>query len=159
MGKATGHADDATDLIDQTRAGLDKIVSDTRKPAEPLTYYHEVDTTLYSATSKTFLGQVYNLFGLSNIADPADHDSGGYPQLSNEAILQANPDLIFLADVKCCAQNAETVAARPGWNTLNAVKNGNVVALDDDLASRWAPRIVDLARSIADAVTKAGEQN
>lgn len=159
IGKATGHAEDATDLVDRTRDGLDKIVSDTKKPAEPLTYYHEVDTTLYSATSKTFLGQVYNLFGLTNIADPADHDSGGYPQLSNEAILQANPDLIFLADVKCCAQNAETVAARPGWNTLNAVKNGNVVALDDDLASRWAPRIVDLAKSIADAVTKAGEQN
>jgi len=156
IGKATGHPDEATDLVDQTRAGLDKIVADTPKPASPLTYYHEVDQTLYSATSKTFIGQVYSLFGLTNIADPADKDKGGYPQLSNEAILQANPDLIFLADAQCCAQNATTVAARPGWNTLAAVKNGNIVALDDDLASRWGPRIVDLARSIADAVTKAG---
>ena len=158
IGKATGHADATADLIDQTRAGLDKIVADTKKPATPLTYYHELDTTYYSVTSKTFLGQVYSLFGLTNIADPADKDAGGYPQLSNEAILAANPDLIFLADVKCCAQNAAAVAARPGWSTLNAVRNGNVVALDDDLASRWAPRIVDLAKSIADAVTKAGEQ-
>jgi iron complex transport system substrate-binding protein len=156
IGKATGHPDEATDLADQTRAGLDKIVADTPKPASPLTYYHEVDQTLYSATSKTFIGQVYGLFGLTNIADPADKDKGGYPQLSNEAILRANPDLIFLADAQCCAQNATTVAARPGWNTLAAVKNGNIVALDDDLASRWGPRIVDLARSIADAITKAG---
>jgi iron complex transport system substrate-binding protein len=156
IGKATGHPDEATDLADQTRADLDKIVADTPKPASPLTYYHEVDQTLYSATSKTFIGQVYGLFGLTNIADPADKDKGGYPQLSNEAILRANPDLIFLADAQCCAQNATTVAARPGWNTLAAVKNGNIVALDDDLASRWGPRIVDLARSIADAITKAG---
>jgi iron complex transport system substrate-binding protein len=159
IGKATGHADEAADLATRTKDGLDKIVADTPKPATALTYYHELDTTLYSATSETFIGQVYSLFGLTNIADPADVDAGGYPQLSNEAILQADPDLIFLADVQCCGQNAGTVAARPGWNALKAVQNGNVVELDDDLASRWGPRVVDLAESVADAVTKAGEQN
>ncbi len=159
IGQATGHPDEAADLVERTRDGLDKVVADTPKPAQALTYYHELDTTLYSATSKTFIGQVYSLFGLTNIADPADQDAGGYPQLSNEAILQADPDLIFLADVQCCGQSAQTVAARPGWGTLKAVKNGNVVALDDDLASRWGPRVVDLARSVADAVTEAGEQN
>jgi iron complex transport system substrate-binding protein len=159
IGTATGHPDEAADLVEKTKAGLDKIVADTPKPAEPLSYYHELDTTLYSATSKTFIGQIYGLFGLTNIADPADVDAGGYPQLSTEAILQADPDIIFLADVKCCGQNAGTVAARPGWNTLAAVKNGNVVELDDDLASRWGPRIVDLASSVADAVAKAGEQS
>lgn len=157
IGEATGHTEEATALADETRDGLDKIVADTPKPVEPLSYYHELDTTLYSATSKTFIGQVYSLFGLTNIADPADKDAGGYPQLSNEAILQADPDLIFLADVQCCDQNATTVAARPGWDNLKAVKNGNVVPLDDDLASRWGPRIVDLAKSIATAVTKAGQ--
>jgi iron complex transport system substrate-binding protein len=159
IGKATGHADEASDLVERTKSELDKIVADTKKPAKALTYYHELDTTLYSATSKTFIGQIYSLFGLTNIADPADVDAGGYPQLSNEAILQADPDLFVLADVQCCGQNAGTVAKRPGWDTLKAVKNGNVVELNDDLASRWGPRIVDLAKSIADAVTKAGEQN
>lgn len=159
MGKATGHVEDAADVAEQVRDGLDKIVADTPKPDTALTYYHELDPTLYSATSKTFMGSIYGLFGLTNIADPAETDTGGYPQLSNEHILQSNPDLIFLADVTCCAQNAETVAARPGWDTLNAVKNGNVVALDDDLASRWGPRVVELADSIADAVTKAAEDS
>jgi iron complex transport system substrate-binding protein len=159
IGAATGHPDEAADLVDRTRSGLEKIVADTPKPAEPLSYYHELDTTLYSATSKTFIGQIYGLFGLTNIADPADVDAGGYPQLSNEAILQADPDIVFLADVKCCGQNATTVAARPGWDALSAVKNGNVVELDDDLASRWGPRITELAESVADAVAKAGEQN
>ena len=155
IGAATGHADEGKDLAARTKGDIEKLAADAPKLKQPLTYYHELDTTLYSATSKTFIGQVYGLFGLSNIADPADKDSGGYPQLSNEFILKANPDLVFLADTKCCKQNADTVAKRPGWANLKAVKDGNVVALDDDLASRWGPRVVDLARSVADAVSKA----
>jgi iron complex transport system substrate-binding protein len=157
LGEATGHADEAGDLAERVRGDLDKIVADTPKSDEPLSYYHELDTTFYSATSKTFIGQVYSLFGLTNIADPADKDAGGYPQLSVEHILQSDPDLIFLADVKCCGQNAQTVAARPGWNAVTAVREGNVVELDDDLASRWGPRVVDLAESVAEAVTKASQ--
>jgi iron complex transport system substrate-binding protein len=157
IGTATGHADEAKDLATRTKDDLDKIVADTPKLKKPLTYYHELDTTFYSVTSKTFIGQVYGLFGLTNIADPADKDKGGYPQLSAEHILESNPDLIFLADVQCCGQSPETVAKRPGWANLKAVESGNVVPLDDDLASRWGPRVVDLARSIADAVSKATE--
>ena len=68
-----------------------------------MTYYHELDNTFFSATSKTFIGQVYALLGLQNIADQADPDGSGYPQLSQEYIIQSNPDLIFLADTSCCA--------------------------------------------------------
>jgi iron complex transport system substrate-binding protein len=89
--------------------------------------------------------------GLENIADAAD-DGSGYPQLSPEYILEQNPDLIFLADTKCCGQTAETVAARPGWGRLDAVTEGRVVELDDDIASRWGPRVVDLLRTVADEV-------
>ena len=157
IGEATGHADEGKDLADRTKGDLEKLAADAPKLKKPLTYYHELDTTLYSATSKTFIGQVYGLFGLANIADPADKDKGGYPQLSNEHILAADPDLIFLGDTKCCGQSAKTVAARPGWGNLKAVENGNVVALDDDLASRWGPRVVDLAQDVADAVSKASK--
>lgn len=155
IGKATGHRAEAEDLAVRTEEEINKIVADTPKAVQPLTYYHELDTELYSATSKTFLGQVYSLFGLSNIADPADADAGGYPKLSAEHVLKSNPDLIFLGDTKCCGQNAQTVGARPGWNTLKAVQSGNVVGLDDDIASRWGPRIVDLVREVSTAVTKA----
>jgi iron complex transport system substrate-binding protein len=107
-------------------------------------------------TSKTFLGSVYALFGLENIADPADADgkAGGYPQLSAEAIVKANPDFVFLGDTKCCQQNAATVKARAGWSAISAVQNDRVVLIDDDIASRWGPRIVDLVRLVADAVAK-----
>jgi iron complex transport system substrate-binding protein len=86
------------------------------------------------------------------VADAADADGSGYPQLSAEYLLDQDPDLIFLADTKCCGQSAETVAARPGWAELQAVRQGRVVELDDDVASRWGPRVVDLLRTVADEV-------
>ncbi|MFB9903255.1 ABC transporter substrate-binding protein [Allokutzneria oryzae] len=155
IGKATGHAAEGEALATRMRADIDKIVTDTRKPARPLSYYHELDNSLYSVTSKTFIGQVYGRFGLTNIADEADKSGSGYPQLSAEYLVKANPDLIFLADTKCCGQNARTVAARPGWQSLTAVKNNGVVALDDDIASRWGPRVVDLVRTVSSAVSAA----
>ncbi|MEU6644182.1 ABC transporter substrate-binding protein [Saccharomonospora sp. NPDC046836] len=154
VGKATGHPEQGADLARRTKEEIGKLVADVPKPSEPLSYYHELDPTLYSATSATFIGQVYSQFGLTNIADQGDPNAlGGYPQLSAERILQADPDLIFLADSQCCGQNAQTVAERPGWSTLSAVKQGRVVAIDDSIASRWSPRLVELASAVADAVT------
>src|SRR5690606_41469104 len=117
------------------------------------TYYHELDDTLYTVTSQTFLGELYALAGLGDGADGADPNGefGGYPQLSREFLLEADPDFIFLADAQCCGQDAETLAARPGFADLAAVREGRVVELDEDVASRWGPRVVDLLRTIVDA--------
>jgi iron complex transport system substrate-binding protein len=154
VGKATGHADEGTDLARRTREDLDKVVADTPKPEQRLSYFHELDPTYYTVTSATFIGDVYDKFGLINIADGDDPAaSGGYPQLSAETIVEANPDLIFLADAQCCDQSAKTVAERPGWDTLSAVRNNQVFNLDADVASRWSPRLVDFARSVSDAIT------
>jgi iron complex transport system substrate-binding protein len=157
LGAATGHADSATALVERMRDDIAKIVADAPSPtAAAPTFYHELDDTFYSVTSRTFIGQLYGLLGLRNIADDAPADAGDYPQLSSEFIVDADPDLIFLADTKCCAQSAETVAQRPGWEQIAAVTNDAVVPLDDDVASRWGPRVVDLLQIIADAVETHG---
>jgi iron complex transport system substrate-binding protein len=148
LGRATGHPAEAGRLVATMRAEIQKITAAGR-PERPLTYYHELDKNLYSATSKTFIGQLYGQLGLENIADAADKDAGGYPQLSAEYVIKADPDLIFLADTKCCGQTARTVAARDGWDQLTAVRSGGVVELDDDVASRWGPRVVDFLRIVA----------
>ncbi|MEV4811054.1 ABC transporter substrate-binding protein [Micromonospora avicenniae] len=156
LGTLTGHPTEAADLTQRMRDEIAKLVKDLPQRSEKLTYYHELGTELYSATSKTFIGSLYSMAGLENIADPSDADgkNGGYPQLSQEVIVKADPDFVFLADTKCCQQNADTVKARAGWSGITAVKNNQVVALDDDIASRWGPRVVDLLRSIVDAVAK-----
>jgi cobalamin transport system substrate-binding protein len=148
LGRATGHAAEAAQVTATMRAEIEKIAA-ADKPEPPLTYYHELDKSLYTATSKTFIGQLYAQLGLENIADAADKEGSGYPQLSAEYVIKADPDLIFLADTKCCGQSAKTVAARDGWDQITAVKADGVVELDDDVASRWGPRVVDFLKTVA----------
>jgi iron complex transport system substrate-binding protein len=148
LGRATGHQAEAGQLTATMRAEIEKIAAAAR-PERPLTYYHELDKNLYTATSKTFIGQLYDQLGMKNIADAADKEASGYPQLSAEYVIKSDPDLIFLADTKCCGQSARTVAARDGWGQLTAVRSGAVVALDDDVASRWGPRVVDFLKTVA----------
>jgi iron complex transport system substrate-binding protein len=156
LGALTGHRDGSAALVTRMRTEIDKIVKGVPPRTEPLSYYYEIDETLYSATSKTFIGSLLAPFGLTNIADAADPDGSknGYPQLSPEALVAADPDLIFLADTKCCRQSAATVKQRKGWSQVTAVRQDRIVALDDDIASRWGPRVVDLVRAVADAVAK-----
>jgi iron complex transport system substrate-binding protein len=152
LGQATGHVGEADTLIARMRSDIKRIVEHAPTFTGSLTYYHELESTFFSVTSNTFIGKVYAMLGLRNIADVADKQKTGYPQLSPEYIIQSNPDLIFLADTKCCAQSAATVAKRPGWDKIAAVKTGGVVALDDDIASRWGPRIVDFLQAVSDAL-------
>ncbi|MFC4059642.1 ABC transporter substrate-binding protein [Planomonospora corallina] len=154
LGAATGNAAGAEQVVAGMKKKIEEAVAAAPKDAK-LTYYHELDTTPYSVTSTTFVGQVYSLFGLTNIADKAPDLAGGYPKLSAEFVAQADPDLIFLADTKCCGQSGETLAKRPGWSKLSAVTGDRVIALDDDIASRWGPRVADLVQQVGEAVGKA----
>lgn len=149
LGVATGRAAEADTVATTMQSDVAAIVASVPKPAKALTVYHELDDTYYSATSNTFIGQVYALLGLKNIADGAAGTAPDYPQLSAEYIVASSPDLIVLADTKCCHQDIHTVGARPGWASIAAVKSGQVIGVDDDVASRWGPRVVDLLRLIA----------
>jgi len=158
LGVATGHGADATSLEKKMRSDLASIVASLPKPAKPLKVYHELDDTYYSATSATFIGQVYALLGLKNIADGATAAAPDYPQLSAEYIVSSSPDLIVLADTRCCHQDISTVSARPGWRSIAAVRSGQVIGVDDDVASRWGPRVVDFLRAIAPHVKQLEAQ-
>jgi iron complex transport system substrate-binding protein len=150
LGIRTGHRAVAERLIARMRSRIAKAVASA--PKRSLSVYHELTPDYFSATSKTFIGRVYQLFGLRNIADAADASGSGYPQLSGEYILAANPDVIVLADTRCCGQSAATVAARPGWSRIAAVRTGTIVRIDDSIASRWGPRVVNYVRAVASAL-------
>lgn len=155
LGHATGFPKRSAALVARMRSQISSAVTLARGKGAGLSLYHELTTNYYSATSKTFIGQIYKLFGLRNIADAAGSAGGVYPQLSAEYILAANPDLIFLADSKCCGQNLQTVAGRAGWSNVAAVKQRQVFALDDDVVSRWGPRVVLFVKDVARAVRTA----
>lgn len=151
LGKLTGKISEAEKIVanvKQARSAALKLVK-----SSSLTFYHELDSSLYSATSNTFIGKVYADFGLRNIADAAAKaDDGGYPQLQSEYVISANPDIIFLSDSQY-GESAAKVGARTGWSTIKAIKTGKVIELPADIPSRWGPRIADFYRLIADAIS------
>jgi iron complex transport system substrate-binding protein len=152
LGATTGHVAEAAELVANMQADITEVVATLPALDTSLTYYHELDSSYFSATSDTFIGFVYSQLGLQNIADQVETSAGPYPQLNAEFIISADPDLIFLACTKYCGETAETVAARPGWGELKAVTTGGVVEMDDDIASRWGPRVVDYLQQAGEAV-------
>jgi iron complex transport system substrate-binding protein len=153
LGAVTGNESRAKAVIAGMRAQIAEAVGSLQ--AAPLSVYHELGPDYFSATSETFIGSIYELLGLENIADGVSGQAPDYPQLSAEYIVSENPELIVLSDTKCCGQTPEKVAKRPGWSKIAAVRSGNVLPVDDDIASRWGPRTVDFVELVADAVAEA----
>ena len=108
---------------------------------------------LYSASGNTFIGEVYGLFGLENVADRAKVQDD-YPQLSREYVVEADPDLVFLADGQCCDVSVADVEERPGWEQVTAVGDGQVHVVDEDIASRWGPRVVDFVQQVSEILAE-----
>jgi iron complex transport system substrate-binding protein len=161
LGQATGHADKAATVVAGMRQQIAADVKQAGASHQGLTYYWELSANpFYSATSATFIGQVVGLFGLKNIADKASKPAdAGYPQLSQEYIVTAKPQIIFLADNEAAdgGQSPAVVAKRPGWSGIPAVQDHEVIGLNDDVASRWGPRIPQLVAEIAQAVEQAAK--
>jgi iron complex transport system substrate-binding protein len=154
LGQATGHEQQAKKEVTVLRSQIRKIIAAVPHRSKPISYYYELDQTFYSVTSDTFIGKLLGLLGMKSIADSAQGAAaaGGYPQLSAEYVVKANPDFIILADTVCCHQTATTVASRPGWSGMTAVKSKHVIMLNDDIASRWGPRIVNLLKTVLAAI-------
>lgn len=159
IGQATGHQAQAQRTVASMKAQIAADVKQAGSGHQGLTYYWELSAKpFYSVTSKTFIGQIVGLFGLKNVADAADKAAdGGYPQLSEEYIVSARPQIIFLSDNQAAdgGQSPAVVAGRAGWAVIPAVKDHEIVGLNDDVASRWGPRLPQLVAQIAQAVEQA----
>ena len=117
--------------------------------------YHELDNTYFSVSSNSFIGAVYTAMGAVNIADEADTEGYGYPQLTEEYIIEADPELIVITDQ--VGYTVDDVAARPGWGEVSAVRNGNIVMVVADTASRWGPRLPQFINAVAEALQMVAE--
>jgi len=159
IGQATGHAAQSAQVVAGMKQQIAADVSKAGTAHKGATYYWELSASpFYSAASSTFIGQVVGLFGLKNIADAASKPAdGGYPQLTQEYIVKARPQIIFLADNQPASggQSPAVVAKRPGWSGIPAVRDHEVIGLNDDVASRWGPRLPLLVGQIATAIEQA----
>ncbi|MGB5952505.1 MAG: helical backbone metal receptor [Ornithinimicrobium sp.] len=152
LGTATGHVDETAAVVSTLREDVDAALAEAPSDASPRVY-HELDSTYFSASSFGFVGSVYEQLGASNIADEADADQSGFPQLTEEFIIEADPEVIVITDQ--VDYTAEDVAARPGWSEITAVQDDNIVTVNADIASRWGPRLPQFITTAAEALTAA----
>ena len=141
-------------VVRSMQKSLTSLIRSVPKKSRHLKVYHELDPTYYSATSATFIGRIYRLFGFRNIADAADSTHSGYPQLSARVHRRLEPRhrRARRLDLLRPDRRDASRAARAGAGSPPCSKR-RVVAIDDSVASRWGPRIVDFARAVA-AVAK-----
>jgi iron complex transport system substrate-binding protein len=154
LGSLTGHVSKAALIVKNLKAVIaHDIASIAVHPKKVLSTYYELDPTLYSLTSSTFVGHLMTSLGIHNIADAVSSPSdGGYPQLSPEYVVASSPKLVLLADTVCCSVNYKSFSLRTGFGSISAVKHHHVVGLNDDIASRWGPRLAILMNKLTAAV-------
>ena len=157
LGRLTGHSKSADTLVASMKSSIAAdLHSIPAHPGKVLNAYYELDTSYYSLTSSTFVGSLLKSLGVVNIADSKNTTAdAGYPQLSAEYIVSANPNMIFLADTVCCKASSASVAKRAGFSTVSAISHHEVIGLNDDVASRWGPRLVTLMNQLTRAVKGA----
>ena len=147
LGKSTGNTKKAKKLIIDMEKKMSRLTM-LREKRRAIKIYHEVDENYYSASSFSFIGSIYRMLNLTNIADEADKEGYGYPKLSPEYIISSNPDLIILPGKT--SDHILKMIERPGWKHISAVKNNKFLRIESDIASRWGPRLTEFANSIVD---------
>jgi cobalamin transport system substrate-binding protein len=145
LGRVTGHPEEATAYAAGMDARIDEIVAELPEAAAPPKVFHEVDNTLFTAGPGSFVGDLYELLKAENIAEATGEP---FPQMTQEAIIAAAPDVIVLAD-EGEIENAQTVSARPGWDTIPAVQNERVYTVDPDIFNRPGPRMVEALETLS----------
>lgn len=145
LGRVTGHSDEAEQLVAEMEERIEAISEKLAGVDQGPTVFHEVDTTYYTAGPGSFVGDLYDILKARNIAAATGEP---FPQLSTEAIIDANPEVIVLAD-EDAGESPATVRARPGWSAVSAVQNDRIYTLDPDIISRPGPRVVDALEALA----------
>lgn len=146
FGKITGNREAAEELVADMEERIEAVTSKLADVEGPRVY-HELDETFFTVAPDSFVGDLYNLLNAQNIAAGAP---GGYPQLSAEAIIERNPEVIILPTGEGeDGTTPEDVKARPGWDVIDAVKNDRIYQIDRDIVSRPGPRIIDGLEQLA----------
>lgn len=143
VAQLTGHETEAASLVDSLKSRVTAVEEKMREVAERPQVFYELDATdpnaPYTAAAGTFIDTLIGMAGGENIA----HDMGGqYIQVSAEELLVRNPRIILLGDA-AYGITPEVVSSRPGWEAIEAIKEQQIFAFDDNLVSRPGPRLVD----------------
>jgi iron complex transport system substrate-binding protein len=150
VGQLTHEEKAANALVDGLQKRIDAVKSKVAS-ATPVSVYMEVGYTPappYAFGAGSFGDEVIKLAGGTNIFG-TETSGGGYPAVSDERIIAANPAVIILTEDPSYGGDPQAVGKRSGWAGLAAVKNGKVYAISPDPIQRPGPRLVDALEQVA----------
>ena len=147
IGNLVNKQSEASAKIGEMKSDINQILNNTNY--ENISVYHEIGYSygIYSVNEESLIGEIYNALGVSNIANSEQDPYGsGYPSLTEETVIQSNPDYIVVGHSDYLNKD---LSIREGWGGIKAVKNSNVFFLDDTLASNWGTTTVKLVEEIS----------
>ncbi len=150
VGILTGHQSEAEALSASLKTRAEAVTEKVKGVTEKPKVFYELDATdpakPWTSGPGTFVDLLIGLAGGQNVGASL---SGEWAQISQEALIVENPDIILLGDALYGGITAELVAARPGWDGIAAVTNQMVLPFNDDTVSRPGPRMIDGLEELA----------
>ena len=148
LGQLTGHEDGAADLISSMKDTIQGF-SDKAKEQEQHTVYFEVSPLewgLWTTGTDTFMHSTAEMLNMKNIFD----DVQGWAAISEEQVIERDPE--FIVTTSTAEDAIEEICSRPGWEDLQAVKNGHIIVFAHDELTRPGPRITEAIETFYNAV-------
>lgn len=147
IGAIVGRNDEAAALVSGMQTAFADIAANTEDTGK--TVYFEVSPLewgLWTAGADTFMDELAQMCGLTN----AFADVSGWVGISEEQVLARDPDYIVTITMYFGEgpTPVEEIMARPAWQSLKAVKNGNIYNADSNEISRPGPRLTDAAEKL-----------
>ena len=147
IGALINKSDESLELVSAMQNDVEEIIQNFS--SENITVFHEIGFTygIYTVNENSFIGEIYNLLGVNNVANLKEDPFGsGYPEFSEEEVLASNPNLIVVGHSDYLNKDLST---RVGWGEITAVQSGNVFFLDENLANNWGASTVDLLNTLS----------
>jgi iron complex transport system substrate-binding protein len=151
-GVITGHIEEANEVADSLSDRIDAVKAKTLAPGvlKPKVYIeYDEFMGLWTYGPGSFGDDLIIAAGGVNVAH---NTSSEYPMVESEFVIAQNPDIIVYTTGPWSTLSEETYINRPGWDTIDAVVNGDIYGMDANLLSRYGPRIVDCLEQLAEIV-------
>ena len=157
IGEMVNKKSEASSTIRDMKLEINRIINNSNY--QDITVYHEIGYSygIYSVNSESLIGEIYNLLGVTNIANSEEDPYGsGYPALSEEMVIESNPNFIVVGHSDYLNKD---LSIRDGWSDISAVQNSRVFFLDDTLASNWGTTTLQLVEVLAATFEESVETN
>lgn len=149
----TGTEKEGKEMVETMKKDVDAIKEIGSKIENKRKVYFEIGSGggLYTFGNNTFLNEMIELVGGENIFGKEESWITATP----ESVLAANPDVILSNDPNLTPAGKtaiEDIKSRDGWDTITAVKNGEIYQIDKNASARGSQNMVKALKEMAKAI-------